>query len=122
MADERGRRRRERPARRDLGRDLELMGARHRADGESVARLAHVRELRHAVQVDEERRLREPEGEERHEALPAGEDLRLVAAVRERRESLVDGTRRDVVELRRLHCAAPCVAAAAVRTALMMFT
>jgi hypothetical protein len=60
-------------------------------------------ESRHVAQVDEERRLREPEGHRRQQTLAAGEDPRLAFAGREQRHDFADSRRRRILERRKLH-------------------
>ena len=69
----------------------------------------------HAVDVDEVRGAREPVGEERHEALPAGEQLRVLAAVGEQRERVVERFGARVRERRRLHAVPRRAASVAAR-------
>src|SRR5204862_729512 len=84
----------------DEPRALERALAHERADPERATLAPDRPELRReAVEIDEQARPREPEVEQRHEALAAGERLGVVA---EERERLVDRPRRDVVERRRL--------------------
>ena len=64
--------------------------------------------------VDEERRLREPELHERQERVPAREELRVVAP--EELEGFVDGAGTLVVELRGDHRAPPFASAIARQT------
>src|SRR3954463_11024253 len=63
-------------------------------------------------EVDEQRRAGEPHLHERQERVPAREDLRVLATVRERREGLVERVGRDVVELGGDHAAPPVVSSA----------
>src|ERR1044072_4405221 len=59
--------------------------ARRRADCErTVGLLAHAGKRVDAVEVDEWRRAREAKIQHRHEALPAGEELRLAVRFEER--------------------------------------
>ena len=55
-------------------------------------------ELPDAVDVHQDLGPREPQGQHRHEALAAGQDLRLVAVLREYRQAVLDRLRRVVVE------------------------
>jgi hypothetical protein len=59
--------------------------ARHRADAQDALVGAQECELVDAVQIDEVRRPGEPKVHQRHQALPAGERLRLVAVLGEKR-------------------------------------
>ncbi len=56
-----------------------------------------------AVDVDEHGRADEPHVQQRHEALPAGEHLRLVAVLGQQRDRLLDGLGTLVAERRGLH-------------------
>ena len=58
-----------------------------------------------AVHVDEVLEVREAQRQHRHEALPAGQHLGVVAVLGEQRADLVDRLRRVVLERRRLHAA-----------------
>ena len=91
----------QRPPARDDARALERRLPRQRADAQRAVRAAQVRELGDdAVEVDERRRAREAEVQERDERLAARERLRVLAQHRERGG---DRVRRDVVERGRLH-------------------
>jgi len=68
-------------------------------------------EARDAVHVDEHARRREAQLHQRDQALSAGEHLRVVAVLAERRHGLVDGSGLDVVELGGDHWAPPAVEA-----------
>ena len=63
-------------------------------------------QLLHPAQVDEVVEDGQAQGEHRHEALAAGDDLGGVAELGQQRDGLVDGGGRVVVERRRLHVAA----------------
>src|SRR6185436_210298 len=82
----------------------------HRADQNAVAVVAHTAELVDLAEVDEYGRGGEPQPQHRHQALPARDDLGVLAGLRERRHGAVDGGRRDVIEIRRDHRAPPSVA------------
>ena len=61
-------------------------------------------ERRDAVDIDEMRRLGEPERHGRHQALAAGEHAAVLGGdLGEERDRLVDGFRRVVAERRRFH-------------------
>ena len=77
--------------------------AGHRPDGEMPVVEADAREAVDVVEIDDVRRPHEAEAQQRDEALPAREHLRLVAVPREDAERLVDRARAQVVESRRLH-------------------
>src|SRR5437868_2613688 len=74
-----------------------------RADAQDTAFRAQKIELGDAVQVDEMRGPCQAEVHHRHEALPAREDLGLLAMRGEEREQLIDGARRVVFEVGGLH-------------------
>ena len=123
VSDERRGEHRERPPLRDERRDLELVRPCHRTEDEAaVVVLAHVRQVADPIEIDQQRGLREAKGQQRHQTLAAGEQLRLVAAGGEGSDRLLDRGRCRVLELGRLHRSATAIAAAAVRIALMMFT
>ena len=73
-------------------------------------------QLLHPAQVDEVLEDRQAQGEHRHEALAAGEDLGGVAELGEQRDGLVEGRRSVVVERCRLHVAACPVASSRAST------
>ena len=64
-----------------------------RADPHRAVVARHVVEPRYAVHVDEKRRTQHPHVQRRHEALPAGEDLRFVASRRPASSTLRRATR-----------------------------
>jgi hypothetical protein len=93
-------------------------GARRRTSGErsraplpregpegeaAVADRPHLSEPRHPVDVDHDRRAREPHVHERDQALAAGQHLRLRAVAGQQVERLVERAGRVVLERRRLH-------------------
>ncbi len=74
------------------------------ADGELAARNGDAVERFDPVDVDEVRRLGEPERHRRHETLAAGKDAAIVAGhLRQQGDRLVDGLRRVIAEGRRFH-------------------
>ena len=85
-----------------------------RPDRQLLARVAHVRELVDPADVDEQRRLREPELHERQERVTAREELRVIAP--EELEGFVDGAGTLVVELCGDHRAPPFASAIARQT------
>ena len=85
-----------------------------RADRDPVAVLAHVAKVVEAADVDEQRRPRETELEQREQGVAAGQDLRVLAP--EQLDRLVDRAGAGVVEGGGDH--APALAAAC--TALRM--
>ena len=93
----------QRPSHRDLGRALDIGMARERTDAKRPVLHAQERERLDAVQVDQPVGAREPEVEERDEALAPGEHLDVLVLPREQAEHLVDLPRRLVGERRGLH-------------------
>src|SRR5205807_9082320 len=67
------------------------------ADCDALVLTAHEGKLAYAGDVDEPFRAREPHGHERHEALPAGDDSRVVAGG-QHCASLVDIRRPCIIE------------------------
>ena len=82
-----------------LGRRL----ANHRSHPEVVVRALDGAELGDPVEVDQALEAREAQREHRHEALPAGEHLGVVAMAGEQLDGLGERVRRLVGERRRLH-------------------
>ena len=77
-----------------------------RADRERAVRRGCPSSAGHAVEVDQRARPGEPQVEHRHEALPARQQLRVVAELGEQRERLLDGLGGVVRERGRFHGAA----------------
>ena len=78
---------------------------RHRADDDLVALDAYAHELRDVVDVDQRVRAREAQLHHRQQAVPAGDDARLLTMLGELRERVGDGRRLRVVDGRRsLQC------------------
>ena len=75
----------------------------HRPDGEAAGLDPDVRQLRDAVEVDQPLGRGEAHVQERDEALPPGEKLRLVAMLRELGDGLVDRPDGRVLEDGGLH-------------------
>jgi hypothetical protein len=73
------------------------------ADDHAAVVRANVREIGDAIDVDQRLGMREPEIEQRDEALAARQDLGAIPVIREQAERFVDGTRSEVLESRRLH-------------------
>ncbi len=80
------------------GRLLELVLSRERADREVVAPLLHVGEVAEPVDVDQGLRRGEPEAHRRQEALPAGEDLGVVAELRHESDRFIERVRHVIFE------------------------
>ena len=85
-----------------VGRALEGGLTRDRADLDAAVR-GDALEPVHAVDVDQDSGNGQAHVHERHETLAAGQDLRLVAVLAERRDDLVDGLGGDVPERGGLH-------------------
>ena len=103
MREVRHRRRDQRQVPRDLGRAHQLDVARQRADAHRPVGDRDALQLGEAADVDEELRREKPQVQRRDEALPAGQDLRVVAMPAQERQRLGERARADVVESRRLH-------------------
>ena len=76
--------------------------ARHGSDGEPTVPLADVREVRNAIEVDQQVGPGQPEVQQRDQALAAGQELGLAVGRAKRLDGLVERTWGDVVERRRL--------------------
>ena len=87
----------------------DLVVGRHGPDHDLVAVLAHPAQFGDAAEVDHQRRVTHAQAQDRDEALAAGHELRVVAAVDQRLERLVDRGRPDVVERCRDHRCPPWV-------------
>jgi hypothetical protein len=85
-----------------VSRALEGSLARRRGDLDAPIR-GDALEPGHTVDVDQDSRNGQAHIHERHETLAAGQDLRLVAMLAERRDDLVDGLGGDVPERGGLH-------------------
>src|SRR5919197_1516803 len=92
----------------DDRRELDAPLAGHGAESNGPVILADVGEACDRVQVDQRRRPRQPEVHERHEALTAGQQLRLAAIACEHRDRLFERSWRVILELDGFHgCEAP---------------
>jgi hypothetical protein len=100
MADEGHRLREQRPVVGDQAGALERSLPGQRPDAQDALAAAQIGERVDPVEVDEPARPREPEVEQRHQALAARERARVIA---EQRERLVEGVGGDVLERRGLH-------------------
>ena len=84
-----------------LGDDARLLDgalACHAADGHPAVVDPDVGQAGHLVEVDQVGGPHEAKVQERHQTLPAGQDLRLVAVLGEQRQRLVEGRGRQVFE------------------------
>ena len=79
------------------GRDVVVAG--HRTELDRVAVGRNATQLLDPAQVDQQGRRGEPQLHQRDQRVPAGEDLRVLAAVGQRRQRLVERAGRNVVEL-----------------------
>jgi len=77
-----------------------------------VAVVSDVREVAQPADVDEHGRRGQPQLHQRQQRVPAGEQLRVLAVLREQADGVVGRVGADVVELCRDHFAAPVFAAA----------
>ena len=89
---------------------------RERADRDPVALVAHVAEVGEAADVDEQRRPREAEPQQRDQRVAAGEELRVLVAA-EQLERLVDRAGAAVLERAGDH--APALAAACTAATML---
>ncbi len=89
---------------------------RERADRDPVAVVAHVAEVGEAADVDEQRRPREAEPQQRDQRVAAGEELRVLVAA-EQLERLVDRAGAAVLERAGDH--APALAAACTAATML---
>jgi hypothetical protein len=85
---------------------------RHGADHDCVAVVAHAPQRLDPAEVDQDGGDVEPHPEHRKQALATGEELRVLAALGERPQGLLDGGRGDVLELCGNHSAAPLLRSA----------
>ena len=85
------------------GQLLDRAMARRRAEHQRVPIDPRVVELGDAVQVDQRRRGGQPERHHRHQTLAPGDHLRVLTALGEQRDRLLDASRREVLERSRLH-------------------
>src|SRR6266508_86182 len=85
------------------GRELDGALAGHGAQADYAVLFPDVRQARDRVQVDERGGPAQAEVEERHQALPPGQELGLAAVTREKRHRVLDGRGGVVVEGYRLH-------------------
>ena len=81
------------------------------ADHQLVAVPPDAAQLADPADVDEHGRVRQPQPQQRQQALPAGEHLGVLAGPAELGDRLVDRVRPQVVELRGDHSAPPAVVA-----------
>src|SRR5215207_7657008 len=81
--------------------------AGHGADTEGAVLALDAGESRHAPQVDEQRRRRQPQLHQRQQRVSARQHLGVLAALAQRALRRLERLRRDVVELGRDHDAPP---------------
>src|SRR5262249_4893367 len=85
------------------GRKLDRALARHGAESDVAVVLTDVGERLDPVEIDQRGRPRQPEVQQRDEALPARQQLRLAVVAHEQRDSLVERDGCVVFEPRRFH-------------------
>ena len=83
------------------------------ADLDCVAEIADVPQFGDPRDVDQHRRVGQPQVHHRHQRLPAGEDARLVAMLGEQRHRLIHRVGPHVIERARLHRTPPFCAISA---------
>ena len=99
--------------RRGVRHDAHLFGVlehrvrRQRADPPAAVVAVEAAQLADAADVDQQRRRREAQLHQREQRVAARKQLRVLAALAERRDGLVDAAHSLVVELGRDHCAPP---------------
>ena len=77
--------------------------ARQGADTDVLSRVFNEGQVADPVDIDKNRRSEKAEIEHRDEALPASNDLRVAAAISQRRDRHVDAVGNHIVERCRLH-------------------
>ena len=82
---------------------LEAAIARQRADAQAIAAIPDAGKLFQRIDVDQHGRLRQTEVHGRHQALPAGQEARLVAMFGLQRQGLLERAGSDVAERRGFH-------------------
>ena len=75
---------------------LETRVAGKRPNAQLATVLPHIIERIDAVDIDKVRRAGEPKIHRRHETLPAGKDLSLLAVCSEKIERIINGVRRKI--------------------------
>src|SRR3990172_3348067 len=89
------------------GRDLDRALSRHRAEVNRPVAFLDISETVDPIQVDESGGPAQPKVQKRHEALAAGQDLRVSTIPGEQSDGLLDTRRSMVVEFRGLHVRVP---------------
>ena len=97
---------------------LEIHVAGERADGDVVTGIADVRQFTDAADVDEHARLGESQLHQGQQAVPAGEELGIVAVLADELDGLFGGSGTDVVERCGDHDVAPAAQASTACTML----
>jgi hypothetical protein len=77
------------------------------ADQQRVPGVCHASQLAEAAHVHQQFRVCQPQPQQRKQALPARDDLRVVTAVRQGPDRFVERAGTDIVELRRDHATPP---------------
>ena len=97
---------------------LDVTVAGEGPDGDVVAGVADVGQVGDPADVDQDRGLGQPQLHQRQEAVPTGEELGVLAVLRDEGDGLVGGAGPDVVELGGDHVRAPSAAASTDLTML----
>ena len=88
----------------DERRCLKLEMPRQRTDAQAaIGRFGYARQTGYSVDIDEQRRVDQPEIQHRDQALPAGQHLCRPVALRKRLNRVLDRTGAVVVERRGFH-------------------
>ena len=82
---------------------LDVAPAHHGAERDAVGGNPDLAQLRELAQIDQQRRLRQPERQHRHQALAAGERLGVAVARGEQLHGFGQRRRARIVEGRHLH-------------------
>ena len=82
---------------------LDVAPAHHGAERNAVVGNPDVAQLSQLAQVDQKARRREPEGEHRHQALPAGQRFRIAIARGQERHRFGERRRTGIFEGRHFH-------------------
>ena len=80
---------------------------RQRADADFVAIVADIGEIRNSIDINQDRRPKQPKVKHRHQALAAGNDLAVAAGIGQRLDCGLDAVRSKIIEWRRLHAQSP---------------
>ena len=103
MRDMRHRRLEQRLRRQKTRVGFDVAPANARAEGRAAGVDLDVAQARHLAQIDQAVRRSEPKGEDRHETLAAGDDLRLVVRLGQKGQRLIERRRAGIIERTRFH-------------------